>query len=149
MVAPIAAPMRVSQRPRHFAHHARRFGRREGPTRSKSLAERLALDVAHHEEHESARFADAVDRHDVRMRQPGGETDLTQEPVGAHRRGELGPQHLERHHPVVLPVVRQIHRRHAAVAEQVADRVALAQGGGEVRRDRGAHHREITTRLSV
>ena len=50
-----------------------------GPARTQSLAERLALDVAHDEEDEAARLADAVDRNDVRVREPGRRTRLAQE----------------------------------------------------------------------
>jgi signal transduction histidine kinase len=40
------------------------------------VAERLALDIAHDEEHEATRFTDAMDRDDVRMGQAGRERAL-------------------------------------------------------------------------
>ena len=72
-----AAPMRVSERPRHFAQHARRVGRGKGAARAESLAERLALHVAHDEEDEAACLADPMDRNDVRMREAGRRAGLT------------------------------------------------------------------------
>src|SRR5829696_4385583 len=51
--------------------YARGLRRRERTARPETLAERLALDVAHDEEDEAARFADAVDGDDVRVREPG------------------------------------------------------------------------------
>ena len=62
------------------------------------------------------------------MLQPGGEPDLAQEPLGAERGGELGVQHLERDLAVVLEVVREVDRGHAAAAELALERVAVGQG---------------------
>ena len=81
-----AAPVRVRERPRHLAQHARRVGGRKRTARAQSLAERLALDVAHDEEDEAARLADAMDRDDVRVREAGGRARLAHEPLARLRR---------------------------------------------------------------
>ena len=85
-----AASVRVRERPRDLAQHARRVGRRERPARAEPLAERLALDVAHDEEDEAAGLADAMDRDDVRMREAGGRARLAHESLarlGGRARG--------------------------------------------------------------
>ena len=68
------------------------------------------------------------------MLQVGGGLDLAQEPLGADDGGQLGPQHLERHLAVVLQVLGQVHRGHAARAELPLDAVAV----GERRRRGGS-----------
>ena len=45
--------------------------------------------------------------------------------------GELGPQHLDCHLPVVPHVPGEVHRRHSALAELPLDAVAIAEGGGQ------------------
>jgi hypothetical protein len=67
-----AATVRVGECPRDFAQYARGIGWRERSLRSEPLSKCLAFDVAHHEEHESVCFADAMDRNDVRVRQSRG-----------------------------------------------------------------------------
>src|SRR6478735_6647617 len=48
------------------------------------------------------------------MLQAGGEADLALEPLGAKREGKLWAKDFERHVAVVLEVLRQVHRGHAA-----------------------------------
>ena len=67
------------------------------------------------------------DREDVRVLEPGGEADLALEPVGAERGGQLGVQHLERDRAVVLEVLGQVDRGHAAAPELAVERVAVGQ----------------------
>ena len=54
--------------------------------------------------------------------------DLPDEAFGADHRGQLGPQHLDRHLAAVLQVFGQIHGRHAAFAQLPLDGVAVTQG---------------------
>ena len=59
---------------------------------------------------------------------------------GAHRVGQLGMQHLERHRAVMPLVARQVHRRHPAAAECAddavgTDRLAVGEGGVSGRRE--------------
>ena len=57
--------------------------------------------------------------------------DLGEEPLGAECRGEIGVQHLDRDLAVVLEVVREVDRGHAARAELALDAVAVGEGRAE------------------
>jgi len=59
--------------------------------------------------------------------------DLPEKTLGAQRRCYLRPQHLERDGPVMLQVVREIDRGHAAPTQLTLDAVATGQSGGETR----------------
>ena len=48
------------------------------------------------------------------MDQAGGDRDLPEESVPAHRGGDLGVQHLDGHRPPVPAVTRQVDPPHAA-----------------------------------
>ena len=61
------------------------------------------------------------------MVEAGGNRDLAQEPLRAQRGRDLGPQHLQRDGPIVLLIVGEIHRRHAAAAELALDAVPARQ----------------------
>ena len=63
--------------------------------------------------------------------------DLAQEALGAERGGELGAEHLEGDLAVVLEVVGQVDRGHAAAPELALEHVAVAEGVGEKRVDCG------------
>ena len=54
-----------------------------------------------------------------------GDPDLGEEALAAEHRGQLGAQDLEGDVAVVLEVVREIDRRHAARAELALDAVAV------------------------
>ena len=75
------------------------------------------------------------------MVQPGGDLDLAQEPVGAQRLRQLGPEHLYRHLAVVSQVLGQIHRGHAPLVQLPHEAVAVGQGGGQAI-DRSVHNVE-------
>ena len=62
------------------------------------------------------------------MLQVGRGLDLGQEPLGSDHRRQLGLQNLERHLALVLQIVRQVHRGHAALTELALDGVAAFQG---------------------
>ena len=62
------------------------------------------------------------------MLQPSGEPDFLQEPLGPKRLREMRVQNLERDHPVVPEVAREIDRRHSTLAELALNRVAIAEG---------------------
>ena len=61
----------------------------------------------------------------------GDYVDFTWEPVGPHRRGELGAEDFEGDLAVMLEVLSQIHGRHPAHADFALNAVATAEGGGE------------------
>ncbi len=65
------------------------------------------------------------------MLQIGRRPDLGEEPLGADHGGQLRLQHLDRDLAVVLEVLGQVHRGHAAGPELALDAVAVGEGGGE------------------
>ena len=95
------------------------------------VAQRFTLDVGHDVEEKAVGLTGVVQRQDVRMIQPGGDLDLSQKPLGPEHRCQLGPEHLDGHGAVVLQVVGEIDRRHAAAAELVREGVAAGERGVE------------------
>ena len=86
----------------------------------------------------SDRFAGIEQRQDMRMLQRGRGLDLHHEALGADHRGQLGLQDLEGDFAVVLEILGQVHRGHAALPDYgrtavrpYIDAVAVGQGGGE------------------
>ena len=68
------------------------------------------------------------------MLEPGGELDLAEEAVGAEGGCQLGVENFQRDWPVVLHVLDEVDRGHAAAAELALELVAVTQGvpeGGE------------------
>ncbi len=94
-------------------------------------AQRLAVDERHDVEEEAVGGAGIEERQDVGVLQRRGGRDLLDEPLGAEDGGELGLEDLERHLALVLEVLGQVHRGHAALAQLALDAVAVGQGGGE------------------
>ena len=79
------------------------------------------------------RFADAMDRDDVRMREPGGRARLAQESLarlGGAR--EVRRQHLDGDVAVELHVAREVDDAHAAAAELALEGVLAGERGLEV-----------------
>ena len=143
-----AVPVRVRQRAGDFGRDPERVGHRQLLLAGEPLPQRLALYVRHHvvqrretrvPGRELARVSrlstldeSAVEqRQDVRMLEVRRRADLGEEAIGADRRGELRPEHLERHQPVVAEVARQVDGRHAAGAELVLERVAVGERSRE------------------
>ena len=63
------------------------------------------------------------------MLQARNRLDLAEESIRADHRGELRLEHLDRDLAIVLEVVREVDRRHAALAELSLDLVAVGEGG--------------------
>jgi hypothetical protein len=61
----------------------------------------------------------------------GCQSDLGQESLPAEHCGQLGPEHLDGHFAVVLEVVGEIYRGHAAVPKLAFEHVAIAECGSE------------------
>jgi hypothetical protein len=61
----------------------------------------------------------------------GGGLDLAQEPLGADRRRELRPQHLDRDPAMVLQVPGEIDGGHAALPQLPLEAVAIGESRGE------------------
>src|SRR6185437_8147476 len=123
--------VRVVERARHLGSDLHRIRDRELLLAPQAITQRLALHVGHHVVRGSVHLAAVDETEDVRMLQRRDGLDLAQEPCGADDRGELGPQHFDRDLALVLEIVREVHRSHAALAELVLDPVAAAEGCGE------------------
>ncbi len=65
------------------------------------------------------------------MIEAGGDLDFREEAFGTERGGELGPQDLDGDVAIVLEVLREIDRGHAARAELPLDAVAVGQSRGD------------------
>ena len=79
------------------------------------------------------------------MLEPGRNLDLAEKPLRAQRGGQLRMEQLEGHPPVVLEILGQEDRRHAAAADLALDRVAAGEGGVKPMKKLG--HRSAIERL--
>jgi hypothetical protein len=61
--------------------------------------------------------------------QVGGDLDLVQEPLGAEDGRKLRVENLDGDLAIVLQVVGEVDRRHAAAAELALDAIAVGQSG--------------------
>ena len=128
---PMHDPMvvRVAQRGRHVVGQPHHILHRERAVPVQTLAQRLTLDVGHHVVKESVRFARIVERQDVRMAEPRRDLDLADKPFGAERGSEFGTEDLYGHLALVLKVLGEVDRGHAARANLPLDGVAAGEGG--------------------
>jgi len=65
----------------------------------------------------------------MRMVEPGGYSDFTEEPVREQGGGEFGAEKLERDLTVVLEVLGEVNCGHPAARKLTLDRVAVGEGG--------------------
>ena len=63
------------------------------------------------------------------MLKVGGGIDLGKEAFCPEGGGEIGPEDLERHQPVVAEILGEINRRHPAFTEQALNDIAAREGG--------------------
>ena len=82
---------------------------------------------------------------DVGMLQRRNGLDLAKEPLGTDHRGQLGAQDLDRDFAIVLEVLGQVDRGHAALAQLPFDAVAVGEGALQLRRRLG--HRGLGLRM--
>ena len=122
-----AVPVGVVQRRGDLGGDPDRVGHGELLLPVEPAPERLPLDEGHDVEEEAVGLARVEQRQDVRVLEVGGELDLGQEPLGADHGRELRAQQLERDLAVVLQVLREVHRRHAAGADLTFDPVAVGE----------------------
>ena len=111
---------------------AKRVRQWQLPLTLEPLPERAALHVGHDVEQELAGLAGVVHRKDVGVGETGGELDLAEEPVGADRGREVGPEDLEGDLAVVAEVLGQEHHGHAALAELALELVAPGETAFEL-----------------
>ena len=83
-------------------------------------------------------LARVVEWEDVGVMQSGGDLDLPEKSLRPQDPRQLGTQHLDGHPPVVLEILGEVDRGHAALAQLALKPVAVGQGRGEPV-ERGAH----------
>ncbi|MEJ2504079.1 MAG: hypothetical protein P8177_12345 [Gemmatimonadota bacterium] len=118
----------VLERRRHPPPQLHRLVHRQLLLPVQRLPQALPLDVRHDVEEEAVRFTRIEQGQDVGMLEVRRGPDLREEPLPAHHGGQLRLQHLERHLPAVLQVLRQVDRGHATLTELALDPVAALQG---------------------
>ena len=117
----------VGQRVGHLAGERQGIGDRKRPSRSQSLAQRLALDVGHDVVEQAVGLAGIVQRKDVRVGEPGGDLDLAEEPLGAERPGELGAEDLYGNRAMMAGIGCKVDGGHAPAPDLTFERVASGE----------------------
>ncbi len=132
-----AAAMGIVEGTRHLGGDAHGVGDRELLVANEAIAEGLALDEGHDVEEDRSSLRVGIagtrveERENVRVLEVGGGLDLREEAFGADDGGEFGAEDLDGDGAIVLQVVRQVHRGHAALAKLALDPVAVGEAGGE------------------
>ena len=109
------------------------LARGEGPVLAQDRGEVLALDELHDDVRARRVFAEVEHGDDVRVAERRRGPRLVaeaREEVGVL--AELGPQELDRHVALELRVARPVDRGHAALAEQLEQAVASAEGAPDL-----------------
>ena len=128
----------VVERARDLGGDPHRVGDGELLLAIQPVPEALALDERHHVVGRALHLARVDEPEDVRMLQRGDRPDLAHEPVGPDHRGQLGAQDLDRDLAVVLEIVGEVDRGHAALAQLPLDAVAVGERSRK-RRDSISH----------
>src|SRR5688500_15550332 len=147
-----AAAVRVSESPGHFAHYTHGVGGREGTARAKSVAECLALHVAHDEEDETAGLTNTMNRDDVRVRQSGRCARLAHESLA--RCGNLRQvkrEHFDCDVAIELYVAREVDDSHPPAAELALDGIFAGECGLKLEEFAGRlrHSDKIATKSTL
>ena len=128
-----ALRMRVGESPADVAQDLSELRRRHRPASSDAVAERLAVDERHDEEHDVVDVVHGKDRNDVRVRQFGGGARFVQEALLERGlTGQMRLENLERHRPLECDVLREVHDSHAAAAELPLQRVASPERASQL-----------------
>ena len=89
------------------------------------LSQRFALNVGHHVVEETLGLPGIVKRQNVRVIQSCRELYFAKKPVRAEGRREVRVEHFESDKPLVLAILRQVHRGHSATAQLTVYRICL------------------------
>jgi hypothetical protein len=123
-----AAPVRVRERVADVLQQAHDLTDREGAHARDALGQRLALDQPHRVREVVGRFLHRVHRHDVGMREAGGDPRLEQEPIAQPCLvSERRQQDLERDEAIEPDVPRKVHRPHTPAPELALERVTAGE----------------------
>ena len=105
------------------------------------VAQRLAADVGQHVIQEPVRVTRVDQGEDMRMVEPRGDPDFGQEALRAEHGAELGAKDLDGDLSIVLEIVGEIDRGHAALTQLPLDAVAVGEGHLEATLKLGHPHR--------
>src|SRR5439155_1473689 len=119
----------VAQRFGNFPGDLESVGERKLLLPPDAFLEVLPLDTGHDIVEEPVGCTGVVERKDMGVLEACLDTDLAQEPVAADRRGELRPEHFDRHVPIVLPVVGEVDVGHAPGADLPIELIAVRERG--------------------
>ena len=95
--------------------------------------QRFADNVRHHVVEQPLSLPRIVDRNDVGVVELGRYLDFPEESLGSQCGSELRPKNFDGQPTVMLQIMGEIDRGHAATPELALDRVLVAQGGSEPR----------------
>ena len=134
-----AALVGVLQRVGDFGGDADRFVEGQRALPRQSLGQRFPLHVAHHIVEEPIHFVGFEQRHNVRVRESGGELDFALEPLAAEVRLRGRGQDLDRYFATEFDVAPEEYGPHPALAELTHQGVAPTQRGRDLREQRFGH----------
>jgi len=117
-----------AESPRDLGRETNRVVDRELLLAAQPVAQALPFDERHHIVGGAVDLAAIDQAQDVRMLQGGDGLDLAEEALGPDDRGQLWAHHLDRDFAIVLEVLGQVDRGHAALAELPLDAVAVGEG---------------------
>ena len=121
--------VRVGEGVGHLAHDARRVADPEPLVRAEELPQRRAVDAAHNDVEDFFVPAHLVDRHDVRVLEPGDGLRFAEKPLGERGGGrEVEIEDLHRDVAVQCRVAHAEDGREAALPEERPDGKFLTQG---------------------
>ncbi len=138
---------------RHLPSEPDRLLDRKLTLAPEPVAQALALDIGHGVPEEPARRAGVEDREDVRVIEPGGQVDLTEETLRTQGSGELRVEQLQGDPPVMLEVLGEVDRGHAPAPELTLEQIPPTEGihkaRGEVHRQRGSGSKSVVIQTSL
>ena len=112
---------------RNLPREAQRVFDREWLLAIQAHSQRLAFDVGHDVVELPVGLTRIVQWQDVRVREPRGNLDLSQETLVPDRRGHLGMQGFYRDFAAVLQVVGQVDGGHAPAPKLALDPVTVGE----------------------
>jgi hypothetical protein len=123
-----ALAMRISERVSHLAGNPYGVVQRQLSLAPEPITKRLTLDVGHRVPELAAGFTRIEHGKDVGVLQASGGPDFPLKALRAERGSQVRVQHLERDLPIVLQILREVHRGHAAPANLAVEPIAVSQG---------------------
>ena len=125
-------PMRVIERVGNFARQADGDIEWDVSLSLQPRAQTLAFQKRHHIEQVSCCLSGIVQRQDVGMREPRGDSDFPEESLGERSASEFRVENLDGNPSRVLQVLREEHNGHAPAAELALKAVPVSEFCGQL-----------------